>query len=129
MTRIYIVEDDPFTASLLSTMLKKTYEAEISVFDDGSTAASACLKSYPDILIVDYQLPGMSGLELFSKLKNDLPADTLVIMASAIDDGTMVLKFIQQGIRNYVIKDENFIQSIKDIITEEGPKFIEKKTE
>ncbi|GCC53186.1 hypothetical protein SanaruYs_34290 [Chryseotalea sanaruensis] len=129
MRRIYIVEDDPLTASVLSTTLKKMYEAEVSVFDDGLTALAACRKNYPDILILDYQLPGMTGIELYGQLQHHLPADTLVIMASAIDDGIQVLKFIQQGIRNYVIKDENLIQSIRQIISDELPLLQERKFE
>ncbi|NBP68835.1 MAG: response regulator [Cytophagia bacterium] len=127
MTSIYLVEDDPLTASVVSTMLRNTYEAEVTVFDDGQSALIACKKKYPDILIVDYQLPGMTGIEVYTQLQPQLPEETLVIMASAIDDGTMVLKFIQQGIRNYVIKDENLHQSIIDVITEEGPKSIRKR--
>jgi CheY-like chemotaxis protein len=127
MTSIYLVEDDPLTASVVSTMLRNTYEAEVTVFDDGQSALIACKKKYPDILIVDYQLPGMTGIEVYAQLQPRLPEETLVIMASAIDDGTMVLKFIQQGIRNYVIKDENLHQSIIDVITEEGPKSIRKR--
>jgi CheY-like chemotaxis protein len=127
MTSIYLVEDDPLTASVVSTMLRNTYEAEVTVFDDGQSALIACKKKYPDILIVDYQLPGMTGIEVYTQLQPQLPEETLVIMASAIDDGTMVLKFIQQGIRNYVIKDENLHQSIIDVIAEEGPKSIIKR--
>lgn len=127
MSSIYIVEDDPLTASVLSTMLRNTYEAEVTVFDDGQSGLKACKEKYPDILIVDYQLPGMTGIEVYTELQHYLPEETLVIMASAIDDGTMVLKFIQQGIRNYVIKDENLHQSIIDIITEEGPKSIRRR--
>lgn len=127
MSSIYVVEDDPLTASLLSTMLKQTYEAEVMVFDDGQTALAACRKKFPDILILDYQLPGMTGIEIYNQLQQHLPTETLVIMASAIDDGIQVLKFIQQGIRNYVIKDDRLHQSIVDIITEEGPKFIKRR--
>lgn len=127
MKSIYVVEDDPLTASVLSTTLKSTYEAEVTVYDDAYTALAACRKKFPDILIVDYQLPGMSGIELYGELQHQLPEETLVIMASAIDDGAMVLKFIQKGIRNYVIKDENLFPSIRQIISEELPLMPERK--
>jgi CheY-like chemotaxis protein len=117
--RIYVVEDDPLTSSLICTMLGKNPNMEVIPFDDGPQALQACRKQIPNVLIIDYQLPGMTGIDLFDALKADLPESTVVIMASAIDDGTMVLKFIQKGIRNYVMKDSNLVKSIQDIIEEE----------
>jgi DNA-binding NarL/FixJ family response regulator len=38
-------------------------------------------------------------------------------MLSALDDGNMVLSFIQKGVRDYVIKDENVIHSLQAIIS------------
>lgn len=118
---IYVVEDDPLTSSLICTTLKKTMKnIETVAFDEAPKALEACRKQIPDILIIDYQLPGMTGIELFDALKPTLPESTLVIMASAIDDGQLVLKFIQKGIRNYVMKDSNLMKSIQDIIEEES---------
>jgi CheY-like chemotaxis protein len=117
--RIYVVEDDPLTSSLICTMLGKRANTEAIAFDDGTSALEACRKQLPDVLIIDYNLPGMTGIELFDALKPQLPESTVVIMASAIDDGTMVLKFIQKGIRNYVMKDDNLLKSIDDILAEE----------
>ena len=37
-------------------------------------------------------------------------------MLSALDDGNMVLNFIQKGVRDYVIKDENVIDSLQSIL-------------
>jgi hypothetical protein len=37
-------------------------------------------------------------------------------MLSAIDDGNMVLSFIQKGVRDYVIKDENVIESLVAVL-------------
>ncbi len=118
--RIYIVEDDPLTSSLVSTMLRKNANTEVLEFDDAAKALATCRKQYPDVLIIDYQLPGMSGIELFNAVKAELPPATVVIMASAIDDGSRVLEFIRAGIRNYVIKDKDFIQSIQQVMEDEG---------
>ncbi len=58
----------------------------------------------------------MSGIELFEKLKSKVTDSTKVIMLSALDDGNMVLSFIQKGVRDYVIKDENVIDSLQAIL-------------
>jgi len=88
--------------------------------------AFVALKSIkPDILIIDYKLPGMNGIELFEAVKADLPADTKSIILSAIDDGNLVLDFIKKGIRDYVIKDENVIESLISIIEESDDFFFD----
>jgi PleD family two-component response regulator len=40
-------------------------------------------------------------------------------MISSLDDGNMVLKFIQKGVRNYIMKDEMLIDSVKEVFMEE----------
>jgi len=61
-------------------------------------------------------LPGMSGIDLYEKIKSTLTEEQKVIIMSAIDDGNMVLSFIQKGVRDYVIKDENVIDSLRAIL-------------
>ena len=67
-------------------------------------------------MIIDYKLPGMSGIDMYEKIKNRLTDANKVIMLSALDDGPMVLSFIQKGVRDYVIKDENVIESLVAIL-------------
>ncbi len=45
-------------------------------------------------------------------------------MLSASDDGNMVLSFIQKGVRDYVIKDENVIESLQAILSGKADDFI-----
>ena len=50
------------------------------------------------------------------KIKDRITESNKVIMLSALDDGNMVLSFIQKGVRDYVIKDENVVESLKAIL-------------
>ena len=67
-------------------------------------------------MIVDYKLPGISGIDLYEKIKHRVKDENKVIMLSALDDGNMVLSFIQKGVRDYVIKDENVLESLESIL-------------
>lgn len=67
-------------------------------------------------MIIDYRLPGMNGIELFEKIKDRVTDNQKVILLSALDDGNMVLSFIKKGVRDYVIKDDSVIDSLKSII-------------
>jgi len=68
------------------------------------------------VMIFDYKLPGMSGIDLYEKIKPLLKDNNKVIMLSSLDDGNMVLNFIQRGVRDYVIKDENVIESLQSVL-------------
>ena len=57
-----------------------------------------------------------AGWELYDEIKNRLHPDVKVIMMSAIDDGNLVLEFIRKGVRDYVVKDEKVIQTLKSVI-------------
>ena len=70
----------------------------------------------PDVLIIDYNLPGMTGIDLYEQVKDQLSSDVKVIMMSGIDDGNLVLEFIKKGVRDYVVKDEKVINTLTSII-------------
>jgi DNA-binding NarL/FixJ family response regulator len=58
----------------------------------------------------------MHGIDLYEKIKPKLHPDQKCIIMSSIDDGNLVLSFIQRGVRDYVVKDENVIDSLIAIV-------------
>ena len=82
-------------------------------------SAEDCLENgngSADAYIVDYRLPGISGIDFYEEIKPKLKEENKLIMMSAIDDGNMVLSFIKRGVRDYVIKDDNVIESLTAIL-------------
>jgi two-component system response regulator AtoC len=113
---IYLVEDDTIYAEFIRKTLGQNPDYVISLFTSAEDALVSIQKKSPTVLIVDYKLPGMSGIDLYEKIKSTLTEEQKVIIMSAIDDGNMVLSFIQKGVRDYVIKDENVIDSLRAIL-------------
>ncbi len=118
MKRIFIVEDDEVYATFLKKSLEKEGKFALEVFNN----AEDCLlelesKINPQILIIDYFLPGMNGIDLYEKIKKTYKKIQL-IMLSSNTDVNLVVTLVKQGIRNYVIKDENVIDSLMAIIEE-----------
>jgi DNA-binding NarL/FixJ family response regulator len=114
--KIYLVEDDTIYAEFIRKSLGQNPDYQITLFTSAEDALPPIQTTLPDVLIVDYKLPGMTGIDLYEKIKGRLTEEIKVIMMSAIDDGNMVLSFIQKGVRDYVIKDENVIDSLKAIL-------------
>jgi DNA-binding NarL/FixJ family response regulator len=114
--QIFLIEDDAIYAQFLQKALGLNPEYKIDAFSTAEDAFAAINGKLPDAMIIDYKLPGMSGIELFEKIKDKVKDEHKIIMLSALDDGNMVLSFIQKGVRDYVIKDENVIESLKAIL-------------
>ncbi len=115
--KIFLIEDDEIYAEFVKKALGQNSEYQINTFTTAEDALSAVNGKLPDVLIIDYKLPGMSGIDLYEKIKHRVEDKNKVIMLSALDDGNMVLSFIQKGVRDYVIKDENVIESLETILS------------
>ncbi|MCS6973273.1 MAG: response regulator [Cyclobacteriaceae bacterium] len=114
---IHLIEDDDIYAEFIQRSLAQDPDIQVKVF----RTAEDCLNAVnggplPDAFIVDYKLPGKSGIEFYEAIKSRLKENNKLIMMSAIDDGAMVLNFIRKGVRDYVIKDDNVIESLKAIL-------------
>ncbi len=112
--KVFIIEDDTIYSEFLKKNLRTKYK--IYSYYTAEDAILALKSIAPDVLIIDYKLPGMNGIELYENVKDNLSNDVKVIITSGIDDGNLVLEFIKKGIRDYVIKDENVIESLMAII-------------
>ena len=69
IAKIFIVEDDLFLGNLLKKSLEKLDDTDVTHF----LSPDECLKNLhlnPDIVTIDYNLPGMNGVELLDKIKN-----------------------------------------------------------
>jgi DNA-binding NarL/FixJ family response regulator len=114
--KIFLVEDDSIYGEFIKKALGQNPGYKINLFDSAEHALTEINGTMPDVLIIDYKLPGLSGIEFYEKIKSRVTDVNKVIMLSAIDDGNMVLSFIQKGVRDYVIKDENVVESLKAIL-------------
>lgn len=121
--KVFLVEDDEQYAEFIKKSLRKKYQIYSFITAEECLIALKSIK--PDVLILDYNLPGMTGIELYEKSKDLLNEDTKVIMMSAIDDGNLVLEFIAKGVRDYVVKDDKVIQTLSSVIEGEDDLFFD----
>src|SRR5689334_2663879 len=113
---IFLVEDDEIYSDFIRKGLSQNGDYKVKPFTSAEDALKEINGKLPDVIIVDYKLPGLTGIELYEKIKPKITDANRVIMLSALDDGNMVLSFIQKGVRDYVIKDENVIESLEAVI-------------
>ena len=114
---IFLVEDDKIYSEFIRTALSQNPDYKVKAFFSAEDALKEINGKLPDAMIIDYKLPGLSGIQLYEKLRSQITNFNRIIMLSALDDGNMVLSFIQKGVRDYVIKDEHVIESLKAILS------------
>ena len=68
MKTILTVEDDADIGALLATVISEETPYQLLLAIDGYRAMSLIGNIHPDLLLLDYGLPGMNGLELYDKL-------------------------------------------------------------
>ena len=123
LKKLFLVEDDEQYAEFIKKSLRTKYQ--IYSFTTAEDCLMALKSIKPDILVLDYQLPGITGIDLYEQSQELLKKDTKVIMMSSIDDGNMVLDFIARGVRDYVVKDEKVIQTLNSVIEGEDDLFFD----
>jgi DNA-binding NarL/FixJ family response regulator len=122
---IYLVEDDTIYAEFIRKSLASKGNYVVTWFPTAEDAMDMInMKGLAEGLILDYKLPGMQGIDLYEEIKPKLKPDQKCILMSSIDDGNLVLSFIQRGVRDYVIKDENVIDSLIAILEGKEDEFL-----
>ncbi|MCI6481601.1 MAG: response regulator transcription factor [Treponema porcinum] len=102
--RIFIIEDVPEMASLIAMYIEK---ADMQAFSY-STAEAALSEmkttGEPDCLILDLNLPGMSGFDFLTRIRRDFRPTVPVVIVSARDADEDVIKGLGIGADEFVTK-------------------------
>jgi two-component system response regulator AtoC len=114
MAKIFIIEDDAMIASLMKQALSKNPEHEIFHFN----SAEECLENLhqkPDIISIDYNLPGMNGHDLMEKIKA-FDQNIMVIIVSGQESLEVVVSTYKKGAHDYIMKNDNLFVNLENSI-------------
>ncbi|EGJ09833.1 DNA binding domain-containing protein, excisionase family [Rubrivivax benzoatilyticus JA2 = ATCC BAA-35] len=91
---IMLVEDDPVTAALIESHLSDLRpDARLRVFADGFTALLDAGRDVPDWLITDIDLPGLDGLQMIRKLRENPATQKMRIVLATSHAGPSLERF------------------------------------
>ena len=83
---VVLVEDNDTFRQALELMLGLTPDvAVVAALPDGESALSVCPELQPDVVLVDYRLPGLDGVETTSALRAALPETAVVVLTAAAE--------------------------------------------
>ncbi|MEL7031510.1 MAG: response regulator [Pseudomonadota bacterium] len=122
--KVLIVEDNALNMRLFSDLLESTgYETLQCV--DGGKAVGLALEEQPDLIIMDIQLPDVSGLDIARWLKDDertASIPVLAVTAFAMRTDEMLVR--EAGCEGYLSKPiqiKPFLKTVDELIANEAP--------
>lgn len=105
MTRVLVVDDHPIFRDGLAGLLATLPDMQIVATASTAEEALAHLEeNKPDVVLMDINLPGTSGVEATRQIASIAPT-TKVLMVTMVDDDDSVLAALAAGARGYILKE------------------------
>lgn len=119
--RILYVEDNPDDQLILKRSLKEKMPSsfDLMTVDTGTKGLQKIEKENFDLLLLDYRLPDMTGIEFVQELKKR-NIKTPIILLTGKGSENVAVEAMKLGVRDYIIKEDigsqRLVESIKEIL-------------
>lgn len=116
--RILMAEDHPLFRKGMVSLLKPVEGLEVvGEAATGAEAAALAEELQPDVVLMDLQMPGGSGIDATRRIAEQSPS-VRVLVVTLVDDDDSVFMALRAGARGYVLKDaeeEEVVQAIRAV--------------
>ncbi|MBI4335960.1 MAG: response regulator [Candidatus Omnitrophica bacterium] len=103
--RILVIDDEQDLLRSVKTALETGGIFEVSTAADGRQGIAAAKRIKPHLILLDILMPGMDGLKVLERLKEDRTTQYIpVIMLSAVESETIQIKAAQLYDEEYIVK-------------------------
>jgi DNA-binding NarL/FixJ family response regulator len=102
--RVMLVDDHALVRSAVRGALEAPDITVVAEAASAETAFEDALRTRPDVLLLDVDMPGMTGLQLIRELRPRLP-ETQIVMLSVDGEERTVLEAMRHGASGYLTKD------------------------
>lgn len=105
ITLAYIADDHLIVAEGVAALLKTTgYVEDVRIFPEGKSLLNGCKTRVPEVVFLDYEMPGISGMDALKFIKAEFPA-VPVLMLSMNNEKSIITACINAGANGYLSKD------------------------
>lgn len=122
--RVCIIEDDETIREGYAYLIGHTEGyTVINTYPSVEDALKKIEKDDPDVVLLDVELPGISGIDALPKLKKLLP-ETHILILTVYEHDTLIFRALGNGAAGYLTKNtspEKIIQSIHEVMVGGGP--------
>jgi DNA-binding response OmpR family regulator len=109
---VLIVEDDEFIAALIAEALEDETNARPLILHNGSDAIRFLADQHVDLLILDYQLPGANGIEVYDAMRHNTRTEHTPILFITANDKRA--EFQRRGL-TYIRKPFNLFELLATV--------------
>jgi two-component system chemotaxis response regulator CheY len=103
--KVLVVDDFATMRRILRNILKQIGFTNISEADDGKTALKELKKKKFDLILCDWNMPEMSGIDLLKEIKSDDELKSIpFVMVTAEAQKDNIVEAVKAGVSNYIVK-------------------------
>lgn len=107
MLKVLIVEDEPYSRKVVKTLLTAIGVSKIYEAKDGASGLEAIEAWRPDVVLLDWEMPGMNGTEFMRRVRSPTtfthPA-VPVIMITGHGEKSRVMEAVNVGVNEFLLK-------------------------
>lgn len=117
VVQVMVIDDDDVNHVVLADVLQQAgYFAAHAMGGEEALAALAASTTLPDVLVLDFMMPGMSGLQFCRELRRSIPPSVLpVVMLSAVRNEAAVVEALNVGCNDFVGKPVDRVELLCSI--------------
>ena len=102
--KVLVVDDHPmFREGLTAVVESLPWATVVGEAADGDSAVAEALRTRPDVVLMDLQMPGTNGLEATRRVVAQLP-ETAVVVLTMVENDEAVAAALRAGARGYLVK-------------------------
>ena len=121
--KVVVIDDDANSLEILKRYISKSFpHVEYFSATNGKTGIKLIQETLPDLILLDIQMRGLSGLDILKILKNHKSASIVsipVMMITVVKDELSIRKAIEDGAVNYILKPydrDDLIERLKPFL-------------
>lgn len=122
--KFLVVDDFSTMRRILKNLLNELGYTNIAVANDGSTALPILQQDSVDFLVTDWDMPGMSGIELLKSVRADQQLKNMpILMVTAEAQREQIIEAAKAGVNGYIVKPftaEILKEKIEKILAEQA---------
>jgi DNA-binding response OmpR family regulator len=104
--KVLIVDDEHYTRKTIRTLLLSLGCIRIHEAEDGASGLAAMRLFAPDIVLLDWEMPGVDGADFVRRMRSEMSASSHVpiIMLTGHDERSRVLQAMSLGVHEFLLK-------------------------
>lgn len=115
---ILVVDDNALVLRNVKTILDEDYN--VSIANNGEKGLEFARTRKPDLILLDYEMPGMNGSEVFAKIKEDSELSNIpVIFLTSVSERAQIMEVMKNRPNGYILKPpakDKLIEAIKEAL-------------